>query len=193
MSLYPAVIDSYDAARRKVRIKMVGMTDGDSLLPEADLMYNLGDKSYHTEIEIKSGDAVWVDFLAGDSRYPIIMGYRNPEVGNDVGWRRWHHANIELHADGTMILRGKSLITEFETINNTGVTTNNSDITNKSPVVNEQVVSMNAGVNNGNGGAVACDGGFNVNNGDVIADGISLKTHVHGGITPGGDDTGTPK
>lgn len=30
-------------------------------------------------------------------------------------------------------------------------------------------------------------------NGDVIADGISLKTHVHGGITPGPSDTGKPK
>lgn len=30
-------------------------------------------------------------------------------------------------------------------------------------------------------------------NGDVIADGISLKTHVHGGIKPGPADTGGPK
>ncbi len=30
-------------------------------------------------------------------------------------------------------------------------------------------------------------------NGDVIADGISLKTHVHGGIIPGPADTGGPK
>lgn len=30
-------------------------------------------------------------------------------------------------------------------------------------------------------------------NGDVIADDISLKTHVHGGITKGPDDTGDPE
>ncbi len=30
-------------------------------------------------------------------------------------------------------------------------------------------------------------------NGDVIADGISLKTHTHGGIKPGPSDTGKPK
>lgn len=30
-------------------------------------------------------------------------------------------------------------------------------------------------------------------NGDVIADGISLKTHVHGGISVGPADTGGPK
>lgn len=30
-------------------------------------------------------------------------------------------------------------------------------------------------------------------NGDVIADGISLKNHVHGGVTAGGDNTGQPQ
>lgn len=30
-------------------------------------------------------------------------------------------------------------------------------------------------------------------NGDVIADGISLKTHVHGEVVPGPADTGVPK
>lgn len=34
----------------------------------------------------------------------------------------------------------------------------------------------------------------NVNvSGDVIADGISLKTHVHGGVEPGGGTTGEPQ
>ena len=30
-------------------------------------------------------------------------------------------------------------------------------------------------------------------NGDVIADGISLKNHVHGGVTAGGDNMGQPQ
>ena len=34
----------------------------------------------------------------------------------------------------------------------------------------------------------------NVNvTGDVIADGVSLKYHVHTGVTSGGADTGQPK
>lgn len=32
-----------------------------------------------------------------------------------------------------------------------------------------------------------------VTGGDVLADGISLKTHVHGGVTPGGGVTGAPQ
>lgn len=185
MSLYPAVIREYDATRRKVRIEIVGMTDGDTLLPESDLMYSLGDKSSHTEIEILAGDTVWVDFLADDPRYPIVVGFRPPEIGNVVDWRRFHHANMELAADGEMILKGKSLKMEFETIETTGTTTNNSKITNKSPVVNEEIVSMNAGMNNGNGGTVSCDGGLNVVNGDVTSDGISLKNHHHQGDSGG--------
>lgn len=44
------------------------------------------------------------------------------------------------------------------------------------------------------GGSVTITAPENVTvNGDVIADGISLKTHVHGGISPGPADTGQPK
>lgn len=193
MALYPAVIKSYDPARRKVRIEMVGMTDGDTLLPESDLMYSLGDKSSHTEIEINVGDTVFVDFLCDDPRYPIIMGFRPPEMGNVVGWRRWRHANMELAADGEMILKGKSLKIEFETIETTGKTTNNSEITNISPVVNQAVVSLNAGVNNMNGGAVVCTGGFDVVDGDVVVEGISSKNHTHGGVRSGNSKTGAPE
>ena len=185
MARYPAVIREYDAARRKVRIEMVGMTDGDTLLPESDLMYSLGDKSSHTEIEILAGDTVWVDFLADDPRYPIVVGFRPPEIGNVVGWRRFHHANMELAADGEMILKGKSLKMEFETIETTGKTTNNSEITNVAPVTNQAVVSMNAGMNNGNGGAVSCSGGIAISGGDVTADGVGLKSHTHQGDSGG--------
>lgn len=185
MALYPAVIKSYDAARRRVRIEMVGMTDGDTLLPESELMYSLGDKSKHTEIEIQSGDTVWVDFMANDPRYPIIMGYRNPEHGNSLAWRKWHHSNIEIAAEGEMILKGRSLKLEFATIETTGTTTNNSAITNKA------TVSMNAGMNNGNGGAVSCTGGLNITGGDVEADGVKLKDHTHTGDS--GGTTGKPQ
>lgn len=185
MAYYPATIDSYDAARRRVRIRMTGMTDGDILLPEAELVYSLGDKSHHTEIEIKSGDAVWVDFIADDPRYPIITGYRNPEQGNSIGWRKWHHGNIEIAADGTVIIKGANLILDFQNITTTGTTTNNSPITNKSPVTNQAMVSMAGGMDNGSGGAVRCNGGLSISGGDVVSDGISLKNHTHQGDSGG--------
>jgi phage baseplate assembly protein gpV len=36
-------------------------------------------------------------------------------------------------------------------------------------------------------------GNVHVSGGDVTADGISLKTHVHGGVTPGGGTTAGPQ
>ena len=105
---YPAIVRSYDQAKRTCRVEIPGLTDGGDVLPEAEIEYPIGDKSRAgtntTEIEITPGDTVWVAFIGGDPRYPIITGYRNPQAGNSADWRRWHHANMELLADGTMRL-----------------------------------------------------------------------------------------
>jgi hypothetical protein len=105
---YPALVRSYDQERRTCRIEIPGLTDGGDVMPEAEIEYPVGDKSrsssFPTEIEILSSDAVWVSFIGGDPRYPVITGYRNPQTGNAKDWRRWHHANIELLADQVMNL-----------------------------------------------------------------------------------------
>lgn len=113
---YPAIVKSYNQARRTCRIEIPGLTDGGDVLPEAEIEYSIGDKSRaganETEIEITPGDTVWVAFIGGDPRYPIITGYRNPQAGNSADWRRWHHKNMELLADALMnlIARGDVLI-----------------------------------------------------------------------------------
>lgn len=45
---------------------------------------------------------------------------------------------------------------------------------------------------NGESTGSSLNGGFIVTGGDVVADGISLKTHVHSGVMGGGSDTGPP-
>ena len=113
---YPAIVKSYNQARRTCRIEIPGLTDGGDVLPEAEIEYPIGDKSRAgantTEIEITPGDTVWVAFIGGDPRYPIITGYRNPQAGNSADWRRWHHANIELIADAEMrlVVGGTSVV-----------------------------------------------------------------------------------
>ena len=113
---YPAIVRSYNQARRTCRVEIPGLTDGADVLPEAEIEYPIGDKSRAgantTEIEMLAGDTVWVAFLAGDPRYPIITGYRNPQAGNSADWRRWHHANIELVADAEMrlVVGGTSVV-----------------------------------------------------------------------------------
>lgn len=102
---YPGVIESVDYDLRQVRISVPGMTTSAENWLLAEVEYPLGSRSsgqYPTEIEILPGDKVWLAFIGGDSRYPIVTGYRNPNAGNNLGWRRWHHANIELLADETL-------------------------------------------------------------------------------------------
>lgn len=100
---YPAVVQSYNQSKRTCRISIPGMTDGGDVLPEAEIEYPIGDKSRSganaTELEITAGDTVWVAFIGGDPRYPIITGYRNPQAGNSADWRRIHHKNIEQLSD----------------------------------------------------------------------------------------------
>lgn len=115
---YPAIVKSYDQSRRTCRVEIPGITDGAEVLPEAEILYPIGDKQrasdnnevhpgvtfFPTEIEICPSDTVWVMFIGGDPRYPLIMGYRAPRAGNSVDWRRWHHKNIELIADDELRL-----------------------------------------------------------------------------------------
>lgn len=65
------------------------------------------------------------------------------------------------------------------------ITIQSPKVTINAPVINNGLVSVNQGMNNGGGGAVACSGGFAISGGDVVADGISLKSHTHGGDSGG--------
>lgn len=130
---YPAVVVSYDWQKRTCRIEIPGLTDGGDVMPEAEIEYPIGDKSrlgnYTTEIEIWPGDTVWVAFIGGDPRYPVITGYRNPRAGNSVDWRRWHHKNIELSADtniviqagGSVTIKAGSVLIESDSLTHNGV------------------------------------------------------------------------
>jgi hypothetical protein len=117
---YPAIVRGYDAAARMCRVEIPGLTDGGDVLPEAEIEYPIGDTSRAgantTEIEITPGDAVWIAFIGGDARYPVITGYRNPQAGNSVDWRRWHHKNMELLADLLMkLIAGSDILIQSGT------------------------------------------------------------------------------
>ena len=116
---WPAIVTAYNAVTRECHIAIEGQTNGgeDHLL--AEIEYPIGDKSRHatmTEIEILVGDMVWVEFIQGDPRAPLITGWRNPIVGNSLGWRRWHHKNVQTLADDDMRLdSGKTIHIEAGT------------------------------------------------------------------------------
>ncbi len=112
---YPAVVVSYDQEKRTCRVDIPQIASKDEVYPEAEIEYPIGDKSrlgiWETEIEILPGDTVWVDFIGGDPRYPVITGWRNPRMNNSKDWRRWHHTNINLVGDIDIIIEtGKDIL-----------------------------------------------------------------------------------
>lgn len=207
----PGFIASVDQATRICRVRIPGVTDGGDVFPEAMLCYPLGDKSEHTEIRLLPGDRVWLDFVNGDPRFPIITGFRPKETDNALNWRRWHHANIELQADTDMkllatagkieataggqvlVTAGTSIVIEAggtvtirgASIVLDGPTTCNSTLT----VLG--LLTYSAGMAGSGGGAGAganITGNVILTGGDVTADGIGLKAHHH--VAPVGGNTG---
>jgi hypothetical protein len=126
---YPAIVTHYDPATRLCRVKIPAIAENADVDPEAEIAYPLGDKPkikdgvVTTEIEILVGDDVWVEFLNGDQNHPIIVNHRCPRIGNDVDWRRWHHANVQVIADDQMLFNAANMVITLSgdlTINATG-------------------------------------------------------------------------
>lgn len=188
MFKYPAVVMSYDANTRLAKIKLEPLDDGADTQLDAELLYPLGDKS-NTAIEVLAGDFVWVEFEQGDPRYPIIVGYRNQRTGNDDLTRRYHHhGNFEILADNLIKIKGNvKVIVESETVEviatTVNVTASNTNINSVVAITGNTSITGNlavAGAISGTGGSGASiAGNVTVSNGDVVADGISLKTHTH--------------
>lgn len=216
MFKYPAVVVGYDANTRLAQVKIEPLDNGADTVLDAELLYPLGDKS-NTAIEVLAGDFVWVEFEAGDPRYPIIAGYRNKRTGNDDATRRYHHhGSFEILADNIIKIKGNvKVIVESETVEviaptvkvtSTTVTvdattiTVNASNTNITSLVNitgntsiAGTLSVAGAISGTGGSGATIAGSVTVSSGDVVADGKSLKTHTH----PYTDDgnpatTGTP-
>lgn len=95
--LTEGIVDSYDAVRREIRVKIAETAKSD-IQPLAQMWYPMGDDPADTEIEIKVGAKVWCIALADDSSYLLIIGYRCPQTGNLIDIRRIRQKNIELLA-----------------------------------------------------------------------------------------------
>lgn len=201
---YPAIVQSYSQARRTCRISIPGLTDGGETLPEAEIEYPIGDKSRAganaTELEITAGDTVWVAFIGGDPRYPIITGYRNPQAGNSSDWRRYHHANIELLADGKMrfAVGGTDQVIDASSVTVTAGSSITLKVGGSTIEVTSGSITLTGNINlngpisgGGAGGATATfTGAINASK-DVTAGGISLQGHTHTGDS--GGNTSAPK
>jgi hypothetical protein len=66
------------------------------------------------------------------------------------------------------------------------------NLTIKSPQITLDGNVIVTGTLTADGGATTISGGNFITSGDVTADGVSLKNHVHSGVTIGGGNTGAP-
>lgn len=169
---YPAIVKSYNAQKRTCMVEIPSVTDNSEAQLEAEIEYSLGDKSANgtlTEIEILAGDKVWCEFIQGDPRNPIITGYRNPRVGNSVGTRRWHHANIELLSDGVVLIKAAQKITLQ--VGGSTLTVDPSTIALIASAITNQGAMTSKGNMKLQGGIEATD--------DIKSGGISTQNHDH--------------
>lgn len=217
IGLMPAEVDSIDREKRIARVRIPGLTDGATELPEAQFCNPVGDKSEHTEIRILPGDRVWLAFEGGDPRYPVIVGYRPRNQENGVDWRRFHHANFQFDADSTFVIiagdkvRVVTKVAEVEASESATVATKVAKIdASESATVKSPNVLVDAARSRFTG-AVTVEGPFAymagmsgtgkaTMSGDLALDGGSIKhngksigdDHKHGGVRAGSDDSGTP-
>ena len=176
-SYTPGFVVSYDAATRRTRVRIPGVTDGTEKFPEAELCYPIGDKSEHTEIRILPGDRVWLDFVNGDKRFPIITGYRPKETDNAINWRRWHAPNIELQADTDIKIFATG--GKIEVLSNGQTKVTASEVLIVAPSIKLR-------------GPVTAEQGMAVT-GTLTNNGVNVgSTHRHGGVQTGGGITSTP-
>lgn len=211
---WPAVVDSYDGPARQCRVRIPGVTDGSNVMPLAAIEYPIGDRATaanskdHTEIRILAGDPVWVEFECGDPRFPIITGYRVPREGSPVDWRRWRHANIEITADGEMVLNATNLtlnisgnVTEHIGGNRTADLGGNETATvggDHATTVTGSMASQAASSTHQAGthaitAAVSISGSFAASGGAFSHEGKNVgATHKHSGVASGSSNTGNP-
>lgn len=177
----PAVVVSYNKDSRECRVHIPGLTDDAEMGLLAQIEYAIGDKSsageFSTDIEIFPGDLVWVEFECGDARYPIITGYRNPQVGNGTDWRRFHQANIELLARQVINLIAGGVITIKSNVLvkiDAPLTHVVNDLTVGGLITGLGGMAISGGDGSSFSGNVAANGDFFTHNGKNVG-----STHTH--------------
>jgi hypothetical protein len=185
IGLLPAEVDSIDRERRIARVRIPGLTDGAAELPEAEFCNPIGDVSEKTEIRILPGDRVWLAFQGGDTRYPVIVGYRPKQDSNGIDWRRFAHANFEFNADNEFRIIAGTKVAVTAPV----VLVDSPDSTFTGKVTVKGLFTYQAGISGTSGAAGSkISGGMTVTDGDVTVDGIGVKSHHHS--DPQGGNTG---
>ncbi|MBV4524390.1 hypothetical protein KVG88_30410 [Pseudomonas sp. SWRI74] len=159
-----AVTDNRE--RREIRVSFAPYTDGASEWPIAEMSYPMGDDSRGTEIRIVPGMPVWLAFRGGDERYPIIVGNRPVNTGNEQSTRRWNHDNFEFNADKDFTVNAGQHITI------TAAASITLAVGGTSLKLTPETIAKIAAAHN-------IKGPVTQTGGDITSDGISVQEHPH--------------
>lgn len=178
--MHPAKLISYDKVNRTAKVTIAGLTDGVEEGITAMLAYPIGDDDLDTERELLAGADVWVFFEQGDTTMPVITFYRRHGQGQAViDTRRIRQENIELLARAQITLNARDIINM------------------KADVINMEANTVNIKANIVQEGDYLMKGNQDIEGGlttteDMVADGISVINHPHGGVKTGGGSTSAP-
>ncbi|NNP70381.1 hypothetical protein [Acinetobacter sp. Ac_5812] len=164
MGFKRAKILSYDSSNRTAKVHIPGLTDGSAEGLTATFAYPVGDSDKDTEREILDGEDVYIFFENNEQSRPVIAFYSSHGKDVVVDTRRIRQENIELLA-------------------RTQVNIEAPEIRIKGKLVLEGDFE-HLGNQETTGTISATE--------DVIAAGVSGKSHSHKGVRTGTDDSGPP-
>ena len=105
--------------------------------------------------------------------------------------------SIEVHSDNAVTVNAGSAVVNADTTINGDLTvdgdiTLTGDLQGTTATFTGTITVAGLVFSSGGGNITINDADLIITNGDVVADSISLKTHVHSGVTTGGSNTGGP-
>lgn len=159
-----AKILSYDAENRTAKIHIPGLTDGSAEGLTATFAYPVGDSDKDTEREILKDEDVYIFFENNEQSRPVIAFYSSHGTGAVVDTRRIRQENIELLARTKVQIEAP----EFRVKGKFVLEGDFEHIGNQDTT-----------------GTISATE-------DVIAAGVSGKSHSHKGVRTGTDDSGPP-
>lgn len=136
-----------------------------------------------------------VIFVGADRSHPVVVAVDDRRFrmrGLQPGEVAVYHRNgdfIHLKNDNSIAVSTKRL--DIIAADEVNVQTKTVNVT-ASVGINVMTPALNSSGVGGQSTRAAIEGTLQAVNGDIIAEGVSLKQHTHGGTEPGGGSTGAP-
>ncbi len=212
-SVQLGIVDSYDPNQYQAKVRL---QPDDVLTGWLPIVSPWVGKGWGCFAPPSIGDLVEVQFQEGQLEAGFIgqrfyNEFDRPLVVPEKEWWLVHQSgsalkfyndgSVELHsaqqlratvsADAHLIIKG-NLNTQATHWHHKGPVTIQGDLTVQGQAQISNAITGQGGLTVSGGEGAFIKGSLDVKEGDVIAEGVSLSSHTHGGVEPGGGQTGGP-